>query len=507
MNHSSGRYRATLSPVDTAWFRMEHPTNLMMITGVFMFSHPLEMERLQEVISTRLLRFRRFRQKVVQSRFNWIPPYWEDDPHFDLSSHLHRIALPAPGNQVALQELVNDFMSTPLDFTKPLWQIHLVENYGSGCALLCRLHHCIADGIALMRVLLSLTDDDPMSPNTSPIIEEETPPKFKTFGSNFNPFSERVHGARKFSTRLIKQSQAAFSDPEQFFNSVRLGLGGSVAVARLLLLPPDPSTPLKGTLNVQKRCAWSQPIPLTDVKAIGKVTGGTVNDVMLTAVTGALGRYLRTQGEPIAGLDIRAVLPVNLRPPVEDLKLGNSFGLVFISLPLGIDDPLERLFELKRRMDKIKGSAEAIATFGILFGVGVTTNDVEELVVNIFEKKATTVITNVPGPQEVRYIAGQPIEDLMFWVPQSGRLGLGVSILSYTGKVLVGVACDAGLIPIPEVIIKELSVEFAELMDLVHYAREADLELAQQCAATTKKGDRCRNKAVEGSSFCHLHQG
>ena len=150
-----------LSPVDTAWLRMEDPTNLMMISGIFMFDEPIDLGELRVLIETRLLKFRRFRQKVLRPPLNFMAPFWVDDPHFDVSAHLHQIALPSPGNQIALQKLTNDLMSTPLDFSKPLWQIHLVEGFGDGCALVCRLHHCIADGIALMRVLLSLTDDPP----------------------------------------------------------------------------------------------------------------------------------------------------------------------------------------------------------------------------------------------------------------------------------------------------------------------------------------------------------
>jgi WS/DGAT/MGAT family acyltransferase len=477
---------------------MEHPTNLMMISGIFMFDEPIEPHALRELLQKRLLKFRRFRQKVFQPPLKIMTPYWIDDPHFDIDAHLHRIALPAPGDQNALQELVNDLMSTPLGFSKPLWQVHLVENYGEGCALVCRLHHCIEDGIALMRVLLSLTDD---------IAEpsEEVSPSETTTQQTSDRSGAPLNG------RLINEGLEMLTDPERRQAALRTGAEGAASLANLLLLSPDPPTPLKGTLGVQKRCAWSLPIPLADVKAIGRVTDSTVNDVLLSAVAGAMGRYLRSRGKTVGGLDLRAVVPVNLRPLDGPIKLGNSFGLVFVSLPVGIDDPLDRLRELKRRMDKIKGTPEALVTFGILNAMGVGGPQFEEIVVSIFEKKATTVMTNVPGPREVRFLAGKPIKGIMFWVPQSGRIGLGVSILSYAGDILVGLASDSGLTPDPESIVEATHVEFDSLMQLVTWAREADAQSEELvdtalCKGTTRSGRSCRNQPQSGSVFCYLHQ-
>ena len=170
--------RSPLSSVDTAWLRMEHPTNLMMITGVMVFRAPMDFERLKTTLEHRLLRFDRFRQRVVRPRLPIGWPYWQDDPQFDLNQHVHRVSLGASGDLAALEELVNELMSTPLDFSRPLWELHLVEGYadgraiGDGCALIVRLHHCTADGIALVRVLLSLTDTDPAAPWPSATLRE-----------------------------------------------------------------------------------------------------------------------------------------------------------------------------------------------------------------------------------------------------------------------------------------------------------------------------------------------
>lgn len=446
-----------LAPVDQAWLRMEDPTNLMMVTGILIFDQPLDFDRLRATFEHRLLRFRRFRQRVVTVGNT---ARWEDDPNFTLSAHLRRIALPAPHDQATLQDLVSDMMSTPIDFTKSPWQYHLIENYNGGCVLLGRLHHCIADGIALIRVLLAMTDESPDAPWPSATDSHEPEHRARS------PLAT-VNATVRSAEKLLADGFDLLGEPGKLAEVARTGAGSATALSRLVLMSPDPHTAFKGPLGVAKRAAWSQPVPLDAVKAIGRAVGGTVNDVLLAAVTGALRRYLQGRGQNVDGLDIRAAVPVNLRPPDEPLTLGNRFGLVFLSLPIGVDDPLDRLFDLKERMEAIKHSPEAIVAFGILMGLGVAPSALQDMGVSIFGSKATAVMTNVPGPREILYMAGAPINQIMFWVPQSGRLGLGVSILSYAGNVTLGIATDSGLAPDPDEIITAFHEEFNTLLKLV----------------------------------------
>lgn len=443
-----------LAPVDHAWLRMEDPTNLMMVTGLLIFDQPLSIERVRATFEHRLLRYERFRQRVVTDGDS---ARWEHDPHFTLSAHLRRIALPAPHDQAALQELVSDLMSTPMDFSKSPWQYHLIENYNGGCVLLGRLHHCIADGIALIRVLLAMTDESPDAP--WPSADDMPAERKRERGGAAVGLGRSVRSAE----RLMADGIDALVDPSKLAEAARMGLSGAAALSRLVLMSPDPRTVLKGPLGVAKRAAWSQALPLGHVKAIGKATGSTVNDVLLAAVTGALRRYLLGRGQEVDGLDIRAAVPVNLRSADEPPTLGNRFGLVFLALPVGADDPLDRLHDLKERMAALKNSPEALVAFGILNVMGRAPAQVENLGLSIFGSKATAVMTNVPGPRETIYMAGAPIREIMFWVPQSGRLGMGVSILSYAGNVTLGVATDAGLVPDPEQIIAAFHEEFEML--------------------------------------------
>jgi WS/DGAT/MGAT family acyltransferase len=216
---------------------------------------------------------------------------------------------------------------------------------------------------------------------------------------------------------------------------------------------------------------WSPPIALEEVKKVGRVTASTINDVMLACVAGALRRYLLHRGANVEGLSIRAAVPVNLRPLDAPLALGNRFSLIFLSLPIGIEHPLERLIALKENMDEIKGSAEAFVAWGILNAIGGSPEPIQRTVVNIFGSKATGVMTNVPGPRQTIFFAGKPISDIMFWVPQSGYLGLGVSILSYAGNVRLGVCTDAGLVPDPEQIIADFQAEFDVLHEMMDKAQ------------------------------------
>lgn len=437
-----------LSNVDSAWLRMEDPTNLMTITALMTFDEPLDFAALKEDIEDRLLLHDRFRQRV---KYSWIPllgkPYWVEDEHFALHAHLRRSALPHPGDQGTLQQLVSELMSTPLDHSKPLWQFHLVEGYGSGCALIARIHHCIGDGIALVRLLFSLVDDEP-----------DTPPGRR------DP-NGAATASRRAGALSLAQGLEALLNPSRVLELAMTGASAASELGKLLTMPADPHTLFKGPLGVTKRAAWSNPIPLPEVKQLSRRLGVTINDLLLTAVTGALRRYLSKYGGSPDGLSIRAVVPVNLRPLNEPFTLGNRFGLVFLALPVGMADPAERLAALKRNMDELKSSPQALVAFTVLNALGLASPEVEKLGVTLFAQKATAVMTNVPGPQKTLYLARKPIKEIMFWVPQSGRLGLGVSILSYAGQVRLGIATDAGLVSDPGRIVGFFKDEFAVLAD------------------------------------------
>ncbi|MDC0713468.1 wax ester/triacylglycerol synthase family O-acyltransferase [Stigmatella sp. ncwal1] len=448
-----------MSSVDAAWLRMETPTNLMMITAVLWFDTPLDWARLKQVVRERLVeRFPRFRQKVADASGEWASLHWQEAPDFELEAHLGHLTLDAPGDRAALEALVSQWMSTPLDRSRPLWQLHGLDGFGQGSALLVRIHHSLADGISLARVLLSLMDERS---------EGQFVPESEAARSGAVPaWMKLLRGARAVVTgsrAALKRGAELISEPIQVGDLVRAGARGVSALGRLTVMTSEPLTVLRGELGTQKRATWSAPIALEEVRALSEATGSTVNDVLLAALTGALRRYLVARGGPVE--DLRVLVPVNLRPLDEPLprELGNRFGVVFLELPVRREEPHRRLQELKRRMEVLKRSPEAVVTFGALSVLGMAPSTVERRAMDVVTRRATLIMTNVPGPRHPVFLAGTQLSGLMFWVPQAGKLGLGVSIFSYAGQVTVGVSVDAALVPDPHRMVEAFHDELRAL--------------------------------------------
>ncbi len=449
--------RERLSNIDTVMLRVEDPVQPNMGTGVMLLGAPIDVEWLKATIEARLLRFDRFRQRVVQPRLPWGHLYWEDDLDFDLDYHLQQAVLPPPGDEAALQELVSLLASIPLDLNRPLWQVHLVKTYGKGSALICRVHHSLADGVALMHVLLSLAESDPGA--SPPFTKPEPQPQA-------NPGSQRsgLRARRRAAMSLAQTGLRMLARPPRATELARLAKQASTAVGDLLLSPPDSDTVLRGKPSVPKRAAWSVSIPLDDIKTIGRRLDGTVNDVMLSTMTGALRRYLQDQREPPSDADVSALVPVSLRPEGTEEELGNRIGIVFLRLPIELVDPVDRLRELKRRMNDHKHSLEAPMVLAAMQAFGRAPSAVIKPAVDYLCTRATAVVTNVKGPQEQLYLAGAPLEAFMFWIPRFGGIGLGVSIMSYAGEVRVGIISDEDRVSNPETIIAGFNDEFDALL-------------------------------------------
>ncbi len=459
--------REPFSKVDTAWLRMEQPTNLMMINGVIMLDRQFDYAKLLEAIEQRFLTFRRFRQKAVDSPRG---AHWVLDEDFDLSSHVRRTALPGAADQAELELLVSDMASTPLDSSRPLWQFHVVENYVDGPVLIMRIHHCIADGIALIQVFLSLTDPTPESRPSArkpEVWKKRRAAESMVFRRLLDPAREGLDFAAHLGQKLVKEGRRMLQDPTIAGNYAMEASEILRELAQSLTLSDDPVTRLKGRLGTRKQVAWAEPLPLAEVKAVGKAFGCTVNDVLITAATGALRQYMIEVGEKPESLkDIRATVPVNLRPLEHAQTLGNHFGLVFLSLPLSIESPLERLYAVNARMNALKSSKQATVTFGFLAALGMGPSAVQKPVLDLLSQKATAVLTNVPGPPQALYLAGSRVKEMMFWVPQNGNIGLGLSILSYDNKVFFGMISDRRLVEKPSEITSRFKKEFEKLLYL-----------------------------------------
>jgi WS/DGAT/MGAT family acyltransferase len=458
MSAARGSTRKTpMSRVDHAWLRMERPTNLMMITGVMMFETPVNIVKLKKVLSERFLAYPRFRQKVVETSTG---TFWQNDADFDLDYHVRLSALPGKADKAALERFVSQMASTPLDKSKPLWQFHLVEKYDGGSALITRIHHCYADGIALVQVMLSMTDSEARPSKREPLSKTW----LKEDGKAVKERMGMIDRYMKLGESLLGKSMDFYRNPT--FANVVAKEGGEIAreLAVALSLSDDPDTVLRGKLGVSKRVAWAPTLPLEDVKAISRVFDATVNDVLMASMAGALRSYMVERGERIDGVTIRATVPVNLRPLEHAKKLGNHFGLVFLDLPIGEIHPVQRLLRVVESMKQLKQSRQAVVVYGLLAALGMAPPMLQNLAFEIFSRKATTVATNVPGPQMPLYLAGEKIKEQMFWVPQTGSIGMGVSILSYNGNVHFGLIADAKLIPDPDAVIQRFIPEFEKLL-------------------------------------------
>ncbi len=435
-----------VSPPDSAWLRMENPTNPMTITGVLGFDSELSLDAVRRFASERLMRFDRFRMRIEgagSSRPRWVP-----DEALDLDHHVFETALPAPGGKAGLEALVSDLMSDPLSFAHSPWTFHLVHgvDHGdgtSGSALVGRIHHVIGDGIALMHVLIHAVDEyfDPDAPT-----------------------DRRAGAAAPVRPASVKASGTSSKGP------LRRAGGGVASLGHLLTMPADSDTLFKGTTSPVKRAAWTEPFSLDSIRAIGDAMGAKVNDVLMSSAAGAIRRYLQDQGERVDGVTVRMATPFNVRPLERAHELGNSFGLVFVALPVGEATARDRLRVTKERMDAVKASEEPAVVYAILQTIGRAPMWAHRFVVDLFQQKASGVLTNVPGPREPLHIEGSRVTTLMFWVPQAGDIGLGISILSLDGSVRVGITSDATIVPDPAVLARSFQDEFAALQQAVGVA-------------------------------------
>ena len=468
------QHRVPMGSVDTAWLRMDSDVNRMVIVGVWVVKPGITRQALCTRVQATLLRYPRFVQRATVGPQGLC---WEPDDDFALDHHIVSEKLPRarPGQQQArLQDRVAELAVQPLDARRPLWQFHLVERYDGGSALIVRIHHCIADGVALVAVMQSMVDGGvlpPRSPRRSHGhgLLDQAEDLLDTWV--FAPAGRLSTLAWGAASAGVKTSWAFAHDPRRTLEhglrrvwaSTKWALHGVSDAAAMVLMPDDSATRLKGQPSGIKRVAWCKPLPLAKVKALSKAMDCSVNDVLLGCAAGSIAHYLKSCGDDPHGLEIRAMVPVNLRPVDQAYRLGNQFGLAPLLLPIGIRSPVARVREVHRRMSELKGSMQPLMAFGLLAVAGSLTQPVQYALLALFSRKTTAVMTNVIGPKEKMRFLGATVEQSLFWVPQSGSVGLGVSILSYGGGVQFGVIADVALCPDPQAIIDQFAPEFERL--------------------------------------------
>ena len=427
-----------LSPADAAWLRLDSPENPMVVTAVLWLGGPVDRDGLRALLDQRLVAAHpRFRSVVRPRRVTLLPPLWVPDPAFDLDGHLTVVNLDGGGDE-ALEELVGGLLRRQLDpFTAAPWQLVIVNGYrpapGSAprSVLVGRMHHALADGSALVRLLLDLTD---ASPDTA---------------SGGDPASGGPAARDPGAVDPAPKEPSANARARTALLAARLTLAVPVTAVRLLLMPPEPRTSLRGRLGLRKDAAWTGPRSLADVKGAAAAHGVTVNDVLLQAVAGGFARYLARHGTRPLPARLRVFVPVDLgagSPRLVD-RVGNRFGLLPLRLPVAEPDPARRVRQIAAGTRAAKGSLVPAATFVLIGVLGVLPAVLRRLVARLLGARATAVVTNVPGPRQPLTLAGVPVDGVAFWVPQTAAVGVGVSLFSYAGTVRIGVAVDAGLVP------------------------------------------------------------
>lgn len=458
-----------MSPADVSFLHVEDAVSHMHIGSVGIFEGPFPgYDEVKSMFAGKLPLVPRYRQVVKPVPLELGRPVWADDPHFNIDYHVRHTALPKPGGEVELRRLVGRLMSQQLDRTKPLWEVWVVEGLENGqWSMVSKTHHCMVDGVSGTDLLSTVMDLSPEG--SSPVPDDWHPqpaPSPRRLAADAvvemarSPY-EQLRGLRA-ATRLPRQAFAQLKDVTQ----------GMRSMASLLRATPESS--LNGPIGPHRRYEWAT-CSVGDIKVIRKGLGGTFNDVVLTAITRGFRDLIRSRGES-ADRVVRTMVPVSVRPrdtsgrAIGDGTLENKVSAMFAELPIGIEDPVERLRAISAQMDGLKESKQAIAGEALtamsgfapplLFALGA------RAVTRAPQRNINTVTTNVPGPQAPLYAAGRRMLASYPFVPLQGSMRVGVAIFSYDGNVYFGITGDYDTAPDIDVLGRGIEVGMAEMFGL-----------------------------------------
>jgi diacylglycerol O-acyltransferase / wax synthase len=482
-----------LSPQDASFLHLEDAVSHMHIGAVAILEGPPpEYDALSRMVRAHLPSVPRYRQKV-----HFVPvalgrPVWVDDPHFNLSYHLRRTALPWPGGDEELRNLVGRVMSQQLDRGKPLWEMWVIEGLSEGrWGFITKLHHCMVDGVSGAELLAVVLDSerDPELPPADDWHAERQP-----LGVEL-----ALHALARRAVSPYEQLRAARSAARSPGRAVRTAAAtarGLWTIAGVFARPPPSS--LNGPVGPHRRWAWARS-QLSEVKGIRSVFGGTVNDVVLTVIAGGFRALLAGRAESTQR-DVRTLVPVSVRSTAEHGQYNNRVSAIFANLPVGIADPVERLAAVRAQMEHLKHSGEAVAgdvlvglsgfAPAMLLALGL------RAATRMPQHSVNTVTTNVPGPQRPLYAAGRRMLECFPYVPLGGHVRVGVAIFSYDGGLTFGVTGDYDEAPDIDVLCRGIEQSLREL------AAAADLERLTQAPSR-----RARGRSTRGSSSGNASNG
>ncbi|HSJ18419.1 MAG TPA: wax ester/triacylglycerol synthase family O-acyltransferase, partial [Solirubrobacterales bacterium] len=412
-------------------------------------------------VRSRLHLVPRFRQKLTTPPLQMGRPFWTDDPNFNLEYHVRHSALPQPGSEDQLRRLAGRLFSQQLDRSKPLWELWLVQGLKrKRFALLSKTHHALVDGVAGVDIATVLFDVTPVPEPAEP--EHEWIPEPEP--SQAELVARGIEGIATAPLKLARRVESVIEHPRPAVQQVTESLE-AVGEVGWALANPAPDVPLNTEIGSHRRFCWVQG-DLGDLKRIKNALGGTVNDVVLAVVSGALRRWLRSRGVRTEGLELRALVPVSIRAEDDRGQLGNRIAAMRGPLPVYIEDPLRRLEAVREAMDGIKSSkqalgAEVIARFND-FAPPTLLAQASRL--NFSTRLFNLIVTNVPGPQIPLYVLGRELEDVfpVAFLPENHALA--VAIMSYNGGVGYGLLADYDAMDDIDVIAEGIEASTAELL-------------------------------------------
>jgi diacylglycerol O-acyltransferase len=455
-----------LSPLDVSFLYMETPTTAMHVGGVAIFEPPadgFDYDRLVELISQRISLVPRYRQKV-----RWVPgrlanPVWVDDSDFDVTYHVRRSALPKPGTDAQLRDLVGRLQSRQLDRNRPLWEIYLVEGLSGGrVAIVTKTHHAMVDGVSAVDIGTVILD---MEPTPREVPDDDWSPSKEPSSVGLvvgavTDFLSKPSGA-------IDTARAAVVDVRETTNKVAAMAGGMLAQVKTIA-KQAPATPLNVPIGEQRRFGMAT-TSLDDYKRIRKAHGGTINDVVLATVTGALRSWLMTRGETVTPATVlKAMVPVSVRSDTQKGELGNRVSSYFVDLPVGEPSAVMRLHQVSYAMRAHKESGAAVGADALVQLSGFAPPTITALgartASSLTRRLFNLVVTNVPGPQFPLYAAGARMLSMYPVVPLAKNQAVSIGLTSYDGGVYYGLNADRDAMPDIDVLTACIEESLAELL-------------------------------------------
>jgi WS/DGAT/MGAT family acyltransferase len=434
-----------LTGLDASFLHLEDASSHMHVAGVMLFEGPPPpYDDLLDVFERRLPLVPRYRQRLAFVPLGQGRPKWVDDPHLNLRYHVRSTALPSPGTERQLQDLAGRVFSQQLDRDKPLWEVWLVEGLeGDRFAMLSKTHHALVDGISGVDIISVLFDSapEPLTP-TGPgdrWLPRPLPSRAQLLG-------EALLERATIPTEITRSVRAVFRGPRRVLEAAREAAVGVGAMA-WAGLNPAPPTPYNKPIGPHRRFTWMR-ASLRDMKAIKDSLGGTVNDVVLATVAGALGRHLRRRGQVTDGLELKAMVPVSVRQEVERGALGNKVAAMMAPLPVWCQEPVARLDIVREELKDLKSGGQAVGAQVLTELAGFAPSTIMGQASRLMARQRffNLVVTNVPGPQFPLYLLGRRMLDPFPMVPLAKGQGIGVALLSYDGAINFGVVGDFDLV-------------------------------------------------------------